>query len=86
MPAFWIGLAMIAYDASGHAMCLMARLSGQRGVDLWNSYSRYVWPAVNGVWYDAYWAAWFAVAIALILIGHFAPAKWRPDSYLFIKP
>ena len=78
MPAFWIGLAMIAYDASGHAICLVARLSGQRGVDLWNAYSRYVWPAVFGPWYDAYWAAWFVIAISLILLGHFTPRETPP--------
>lgn len=55
MPSFWIGIAMVVYDASGHALCLLARICGQQGANLWNSYSRYAYPALgNTSAYDLY--------------------------------
>jgi hypothetical protein len=80
MPAFWIGIAMIAYDLLGHFTCLLARLTNNAWI--WNSYSRRIFPSLpTEVWYDGYWSCWFSIAIALIVIGHFAGrhALFSPD-------
>lgn len=61
---------MIGYDMVGHGCCLLARLTGNQGAYLWNTYAGYVWPSfANSVIYDAYWTAFFATAIALLLLG-----------------
>lgn len=79
MPAFWIGVVMVGYDATGHALCLIARLCGQSGADVWNAYSRYVFPAVyNSVSYDLYWATWHFTAITLIILGYFTKGTYTP--------
>jgi hypothetical protein len=84
MPAFWIGIAMVAYDGLGHATCAVARLFGQRGAGLWNAYSRFIWPSIpNGLAWDIYWAAWHLIAIALIIVGYFTPARWYPDWHIY---
>ena|ERR1700738_1211353 len=71
MPAFWFGIAMIAYDAAGHLACFIARNTGATGAGLWNTYSRFIWPSlVDSKWFDAYWASWFTIAIILIILGH----------------
>jgi hypothetical protein len=85
MPAFWIGIAMVGYDATGHALCVVARLTGPTGAHIWNTYSRYIWPMVpDVVAYDIYWACWHGLAIALIVLGHFTPAVRQSD--LFTTP
>lgn len=67
---FILGGAMIAWDAIGHAACLVARLWGPAGL-MWNSYSTYVWPRLaDSVAYDAFWAAWFFTALALLIAGY----------------
>lgn len=67
---FWVGIALIAYDMLGHACCLLARLTGQAGAGLWNTYAGYVWPSLsNSVAYDAYWTTFFAVALGCLLWG-----------------
>lgn len=68
--AFAAGLTMIAYDMAGHGCALLARLTGTRGAVLWNAYSQFVWPSLaNSVTYDAFWTAFFALAMALLLWG-----------------
>jgi hypothetical protein len=71
---FWIGIAMIGYDMLGHMTCLLARLTGRSGAELWNTYSTYIWPSLaNSVAYDAYWGGFFAIAITLLMLGREAP-------------
>lgn len=59
---------MIAYDMLGHACCLLARLFGNKGAILWNTYSKYIWPSLsNSIAYDSFWTCWFAVALIFII-------------------
>jgi hypothetical protein len=63
---------MIAYDAFGHLTAFIARNTGDIGARLWNGYSRMIWPAITSPSaYDAYWASWHFIAVALIIAGHF---------------
>lgn len=77
MPAFWIGIAMIAFDMLGHGFATLARLT-DRG-DLWNKYAPLIWPVLSdGKTYDIYWTVWFATAIVLIVAGHFSVGDRSP--------
>lgn len=77
MPAFWIGIAMVAFDGLGHAVAALARIA-DRG-DLWNKYSPLIWPVLmDDKVRDIYWATWFATAIILIVVGHFSVGDRSP--------
>jgi hypothetical protein len=80
MPAFWIGVGMVAYDGIGHALCFAARMSGQTGANLWNDYSRYIWPMLPAPWFDLYWAAWYCAAVSLLLLGYLTPHVNTPAN------
>jgi hypothetical protein len=68
--AFSLGISMITYDMLGHGCALLAHLTGTPGAILWNTYSRYIWPSLaEGIAYQAFWTAFFATAITLLLWG-----------------
>lgn len=63
-----IGLAMIIYFMLGHLTCLIARLTGNIGAYIWNTYSKYVFPPIHPeIAYDAYWSVYGIVALILII-------------------
>jgi hypothetical protein len=68
---FALGIAMLSYDASGHALATLARITANHGgAYMWNTYSTYIWPRiVDQFWYDLYWTVWHTTTIGLLVIG-----------------
>ncbi len=68
---FWIGIVMIAYDFMGHFLTALARITGETGVYLWNTYSKFIWPSItNSLTYDLYWSVFFIIAIFFLIFGY----------------
>jgi hypothetical protein len=66
---YFLGLLMITYDMMGHLLCGIARLCGKIGAHYWNTYSGFIWPSLHdSVTYDFFWASWFMVALAMIIL------------------
>jgi len=68
---FWFGIAMVAYDMTGHFFKMLA-YKFQLPNQLWNKYSDCIYsilPTENEFKYDRYWSIWFALALFLIIIG-----------------
>ena len=71
---FWVGIGMMAYDRLGHAAACVARLTGNAGAWLWNTYAASIWPSISkSTAYDAFWTLWFATAIVVLIGGRREP-------------
>jgi hypothetical protein len=88
---FWLGVAMEAYDATGHMLSALIRLTGS--VPLWwfAYYYTAPLPTIAGLEWDIFWSCWHATAVGLIIVGYFAasrgtgtqvstPVRFRPAS------
>lgn len=71
LALFIAGALMLGYDIAGHACCALARMTGTRGAELWNTYSTRIWPSIsNSLHYDLHWTAWHTTALLFMALAY----------------